>query len=177
MRQSDRERRTMSLRRRHVDPPPVCSRDPLDDVEPKSKVTSVASDRAAPAQLKPLEIGFERVGDDMRGGVRAPVPISVAANLTRYSRRRKREYRSRPFRRASIGADSRVKSRVGERVHVHPIRGRRRLSCDESRNSLTEQRLSPVLALELAARPSSLRAVQTQLRPFPDVPVSVCRMR
>src|SRR5678816_1006106 len=41
-RQSNRERRTMSLGRRHVDPTLMCSHDPVDDVEPKSQVTSVA---------------------------------------------------------------------------------------------------------------------------------------
>src|SRR5678816_821414 len=52
-RQSDRERRTMFLGRRHVDPPPVCSHDPVDDVEPKSQVTSVA--RAASTALHRLK--------------------------------------------------------------------------------------------------------------------------
>src|SRR5678810_1108545 len=52
-RQSDRERRTMSLGRRHVDPTTVCSHDPVDDVEPKSQVTSVA--RAASTALHRLK--------------------------------------------------------------------------------------------------------------------------
>src|SRR5215217_721915 len=38
----------MPLGRRHVDPPPMCSHDPLDDVEPKSQVTSVARIASTP---------------------------------------------------------------------------------------------------------------------------------